>query len=145
MKIKANQSLYRNIILAFAVLFICICTASYFLGFDVNVDSFVIYLITAFAIVLVFILLYCLIDKLNHKYIVFDDEKMIEINRDTKKVLGYYHQIAYTKYHNQIDLIGGFIDFGYVEIVFMKNATEAEAKRINLYLSKKQYAKIFHA
>ena len=145
MKIKANQSLYRNIILAFATLFVCICTATYFLGFDVNTDSFFVYLITLFSIKLFFILLYWLIDQLNHKYIVFDNEKIIEINRNTKKILGYYHQIAYTKYHNQIDLVSGVIDFGYVEIVFVKNATEAETKRINLYLSKKQYAKIFHA
>lgn len=143
MKIKANQQLYKYILLAIAILLIFISSLGYFLGFSINVFSFLTYLLVILSIVLLSFLSYLIIDKMNHKYIVFDDEKIIERNRSLEKIIVYRHQILYTKYRNSINLIYGIIDFGYAEIAYKLDFKDKETKYINLYMPLNMYKKIF--
>ena len=144
MKIKANQNLYKNILIAFCSLIIFIGTLAYFLGFDLNIKSLLYYAIFLTSTIIVFFGLFLIIDKINKKYIVFDNDKIIEMHSNEEKVILYFNQILYTKYHNNIDLLYGNIDFGYVEIVYKTDSKDKEPKSLNLYLSKKNYKKIFN-
>ncbi|MBQ7225409.1 MAG: hypothetical protein IJX02_02265 [Clostridia bacterium] len=144
MKIKANRNLYKNILIAFCSLIIFIGTLAYFLGFDLNIKSLLYYAIFLTSTIIVFFGLFLIIDKINKKYIVFDNDKIIEMHSNEEKVILYFNQILYTKYHNNIDLLYGNIDFGYVEIVYKTDSKDKEPKSLNLYLSKKNYKKIFN-
>ena len=144
MKIKANRNLYKNILIAFCSLIIFIGTLAYFLGFDLNIKSLLYYAIFLTSTIIVFFGLFLIIDKINKKYIVFDNDKIIEMHSNEEKVILYFNQILYTKYHNNIDLLYGNIDFGYVEIVYKTDSKDKEPKSLNLYLSKKNYQKIFN-
>ncbi len=144
MKIKANRNLYKNILIAFCILIIFIGSLGYFLGFSINAKSLLYYLIFLISVMLFFVVLFLIIDKLNKTYIVFDKEKIIERHNNEEKIIVYFNQILYTRYHNSIDLFFGNIDFGYVEIVYKIDSKDKEAKRIGLYLSKKNYKKIFN-
>lgn len=144
MRIKANRNLYQNILIAFATLIIFLGTLAYFLGFDVNGKSLLYYAIFLISTIILFFILFIIIDTINKKFIVFDNDKIIEMNKNNKKIILYFNQILYTKYHNNIDLIYGIIDFGYVEIVYKLDSKDKEPKCLNLYLSKKNYKKIFN-
>lgn len=144
MKIKANRNLYQNILIAFATLIIFLGTLAYFLGFDVNEKSLLYYAIFLISTIILFFILFIIIDKINKKFIVFDNDKIIEMYKNNEKIILYFNQILYTKYHNSIDLISGIIDFGYVEIVYKLDSKDIEPKCLNLYLSKKNYQKIFN-
>ena len=143
MKIKANQSLYKNILIAFAFLIVFMGSLGYFLGFAITIESFFFYILFLASTSVVFLVTFWVIDKSNHKYIIFDDEKIIEKNRENETIIVYYNQILYTKYHNNIDLIYGIIDFGYVEIVYLTESMDKEKKFVHLYVSKKNYKRIF--
>lgn len=143
MKIKANRNLYKNILIAFSILIILIETLAYFLGFDVNVKSLLYYVIFLISTILLFFALFLIIDKINKKYIIFDGEKIIEKHNNEEKIILYFNQILYTKYHNKIDLMYGIIDFGYVEIAYKTDSKDKEVKYFHIYLSKKNYKKLF--
>lgn len=143
MKIKANQNLYKNILIAFAVVIIFMGTLAYFLGFAINIKSLLYYFIFLISTMLSFFALFLIIDNINKKFIVFDNDKIIEIHNNEEKIILYFNQILYTKYHNNIDLLYGIIDFGYVEIVYKMDSKDKEPKYLTLYLSKKNYKKIF--
>lgn len=143
MRIKANQNLYRNILIAFNGLIVFMGSLGYFLGFDVNANSLLFYAIFLMSTFALFFIIFLVIDKCNKKYIVFDDEKIKEESNSCEKIIVYYDQILYTKYHNRIDLFIGNIDFGFVEIVYKNDSKDKETKKVHLYLSKKNYKKIF--
>jgi hypothetical protein len=143
MKIKLNQSLYRNILISFWILFIILGSFAYFLGFEINARSVLFYLLFAVSCAFVLLIIYFVIDASNKNFLIFDKEKIVEYRNSCEKTLVYFNQILYTKYHNEIDIIGGHIDFGYVEIVYKLDSKDKECKYINLYLSKKIYKKIF--
>ena len=132
-----------SILIAFSLLIIFIGTLSYFLGFDVNIESLLYYVVFLIFTILFFFVLFLIIDKMNKKYIVFHNDKIIEMHDNEEKVILYFNQILYTKYHNDINLIYGIVDFGYVEIVYKINSKDKEPKHLNLYLSKKNYKTIF--
>lgn len=141
MRIKANQNLYRNILIAFNGLIVYMGSLSYFLGFDVNANSLLFYAIFLISTIVFFGTVFLIIDKCNKKYIVFDEEKIWEESKDGEKLIVYYNQILYTKYHNRIDLFYGYADFGFVEIVYKNDSNDRESKNVCLYLSKKNYKK----
>lgn len=143
MKIKANQNLYKNILIAFAGLIIFMGSLGYFLGFDINKKSLVFYVIFLISTITLFLIIFLIVDKSNKKYIVFDENKIIEKNKHDEKVIVYFNQILYTNYHNSIDLLNGNIDFGYVKIAYKVDTKDKEPKFIQFYLSKKNYKKIF--
>jgi len=143
MKIKANQNLYKNILIAFASLLIFMGSLGYFLGFNVNTKSLLFYVLFLISTILLFFVAFLIVDKNNKNYIIFDDDKIIEKNKYNERIMVYYNQILCTKYHNSIDLLYGNIDFGYVEIVYKMDSKDREPKLIHLYLSKKDYKKIF--
>lgn len=143
MKIKANQNLYKNIFIAFASLLIFMGSLGYFLGFNVNTKSLLFYVLFLISTILLFFVAFLIVDKNNKNYIIFDDDKIIEKNKYNERIMVYYNQILCTKYHNSIDLLYGNIDFGYVEIVYKMDSKDREPKLIHLYLSKKDYKKIF--
>ena len=141
MKIKANRSFYRNVIIAFAGLLILIGSFAYFLGFDINIETLNYYgAFLAFVTILSFFV-FVIVDIFNQKYLIFDEEKIIEKNKSNEKIVVYYDQIFYTKYHNKIDLLYGMIDFGYAEIVCNTYLNDNKDTRILIYLSKKHYKK----
>ena len=76
MRIKANQSLYKNVLLAFNVLIIFMGSLGYFLGFTINANSLLFYSIFLISTVILFFIVFLAIDKCNKKYIVFDEEKI---------------------------------------------------------------------
>lgn len=143
MKIKANRNLYKNILIAFNGLIVFIGSLSYFLGFSVNADSLLFYAIFLISTIILFFVIFLVVDKCNKKYIVFDNEKIKEESKNDEKVIAYYNQILYTKYNNRIDLFNCNIDFGYVEIVYKNDSNDKEPKKVHLYLSKKNYKKLF--
>jgi len=143
MRIKANQNLYKNILIAFNGLIVFMGSLSYFLGFDVNANSLLFYAIFLIATFILFFIIFLVIDKCNKKYIVFDDEKIKEKSNNDEKVIAYYNQILYTKYHNRIDLFNGNIDFGFVEIVYKNDSKDKEPKKVHLYFYKKNYKQLF--
>ena len=126
MKIKLNQNLYKNMLIALASLIICIGTLSYFIGFSISVKSMLFYVIFLISTITLFFIIFLIIDKINKTYLIFDEEKIMEISQTDKKILVYYNQILYTKYHNKIDLFFCSIDFGYVEIVYKENPKDKE-------------------
>lgn len=143
MRIKANQSLYKNILIAFSGLIIFMGSLGYFLGFNINAKSLLFYAIFLISTIILFLVIFLIVDKCNKKYIVFDSEKIKEENKDDEKIIVYYKQILYTKYHNSIDLFNGNIDFGFVEIVYKTDSKDKEPKHFHLYLSKKNYKELF--
>ena len=143
MKIKANQSLYKNIMIAFASLVILMGSLGYFLGFNISRETLLFYIVFLISTILFFLIVFLIVDKVNNKYFIFDEEKVIEKKHTDEKVILYYNQILYTKYHNQIDLLYGIIDFGYVEIVYKTSLNDKQSKQLCIYLSKKNYNKIF--
>lgn len=144
MRLKANRNFYKNILISFCGLFIFMESLSYFLGFTVNANSILIYFIFLISTIILFLIIFLIVDMFNKKYIVFDKEKIIEESKCGEKIIVYYNQILYTKYHNRIDLFNGNIDFGFVEIVYKTDARDKQTKRFCLYLSKKKYKKIFN-
>lgn len=143
MKIKLNQSFYGKILISFWLLFLLFGSFAYFLSFDFNIRSLLFYLLFVFSCTLILLIIYFIIDTSNKNYLIFDEEKIVEYKKTNERTLVYFNQIIYTKYHNKIDIIGGHIDFGYVEIVYKLDSKDKDAKHINLYLSKKIYKKIF--
>lgn len=143
-KIKANQSFYRTVLIMFVCIIIFGESLGYFLGFDINVKSLMFYAIFLISTFILFYILFLIIDILNKKYIIFDEEKIIEKKKDKEKILVYYNQIVSTKYHNKIDLLDSAIDFGYVKIDYRIDSKDREPKFVCLYLSKKNYKKIFN-
>lgn len=141
MKIKANQSFYKNLIIAFAGLLILIGSFSYFLGFDINIKTLSYYGLFLAFVTLLSCFTFVIIDMFNRKYIIFDEEKIIEKDKSNERIIVYYDQIFYTKYHNKIDVFFGIIDFGYVEIVCNTYLNDKNDTRICIYLSKKHYKK----
>ncbi len=142
MKIKANRNFYKNVLIAFASLLIFMGSFGYFLGFEVNVNSLMYYALFLVSTILLFLVVFLIIDISNKKYFVFDDGKIIEKNKHNERLIVCYNQILYTKYHNSIDLFYPNIDFGYAEIVYF-DSKDRETKSIHIYLSKKNYKKIF--
>lgn len=142
-RIKANQSLYKNILIACNGLLILMGSFSYFFGFAINANSLLFYGIFLISTTLFCLILFLVVDTCNKKYIVFDGEKIKEESKHGEKIIVYYHQILYTRYHNRIDLLLGNIDFGFVEIVYQPEPKEKEPKHFSLYLSKKNYKKLF--
>lgn len=143
MRIKANQNLYKNILIAFASLFIFVESLGYFLGFNVSIKSLLFYIVFLVSTIILFLVVFLIIDKNNKNYIIFDEDKIIENNKYNERIIVYYNQILYTKYHNRIDLFYGNIDFGYVEIAYKIDSKDKETKLIHLYLSKKNYKNFF--
>ena len=143
MRIKMNQSLYRNILISFCALIICMVSFGYFLGFSINLRNLVFYVLFLILTVVLFFIIFLVIDKTNKKYIVIDNEKITEQTKHEEKIIVYRNQIVRATYHNSIDLINCIIDFGYVEIVYKSNTKENELKRTYIYLSKKNYKKCF--
>ena len=141
MRIKANQNLYKNILIAFNGLIIFVGSLGYFLGFTINANSLLFYGIFLISTIILFFIIFLVVDKCNKKYIVFDEAKIKEESKYGEKVIVYYNQILYTKYHNSIDLFNGIIDFGFVKIVYKTDSKDKESKYIHLYLSKKNYKK----
>lgn len=142
--IKSNQSFYKNVLIAFNGLIILMGSLCYFLGFTIDASSLLFYGVFLISTIISFFIVFLIIDKCNKKYIVFDGEKIKEESKYGEKVIVYYHQILYTRYHNRIDLFHGIIDFGFVEIVYKTDSKDKEPKYCCLYLSKKNYRKIFH-
>ncbi len=142
-EIKVNRNLYKNILILFFIVIGFVESLAYFLGFDINAKSILYYVIFLISTMLLFFALFLIIDKLNKKYIVFDGEKIIEKHNNEEKVFLYYDQILGTKYHNNIDLVFGIIDFGYVEIKYKINSKDKDLKHLCIYMSKKMYIKIF--
>ena len=145
LKIKVNRHLYKNICIACAVETVLLATFAFLLGFEINRTHFGYYLLFIVATVLFFFMLFFMIDKFNHKYIVFDTEKIMATSKGASKTIVYYDQILEAKYHNQIDLFWGKIDFGYVEIVYKTNSDNESntPQRIQLYMSKNNYQEMF--
>lgn len=143
MKIKANQVLYKKIMIAFASLIILIGSFGYFLGFNINTISLLFYVGFLVSTIILFIVVFLIIDIKNNKYIVFDKEKILEKNKDDEKILVYYNQIVEYQYHNSIDLLNCVIEFGYVEIGYRFDSKDRETKKICIYLSKKNYELLF--
>ena len=143
MRIKANQNLYKNILIACNGLIIFMGSLGYFLGFTVNANSLLFYATFLISTIILFFIVFLVIDKCNKKYIVFDEEKIKEESKYGEKVIVYYNQILYTKYHNRIDLFNCNIDFGFVEIVYKNDSKDKEPKKVHLYLSKNNYKKYF--
>lgn len=143
MKIKANQNLYVNILIAFASLVIFMGSLGYFLGFKVTTKSLLFYAVFLISTIILSIVVFLIIDKSNKKYIIFDDDKIIEKSKYNERTIVYYNQILHVKYHNSIDLLYGNIDFGYVEIAYKIDSKDREPKLIHIYLSKKNYRKVF--
>lgn len=143
MRIKANQNFYKNILIAFNGLIVYMGSLGYFFGFDVNANTLLFYAIFLISTVILFFIIFLVIDKCNKKYIVFDDEKIKEESNGCEKVIVYYNQILYTKYHNRIDVFNCNIEYGFVEIVYKNNSNDKEPEIVNIYLSKKNYKKLF--
>ena len=143
MVIKANQNLYKNILVGFASVFIFMETLAFFLGFNINTKSILHYVVFLISTIIFFFVIFLIVDKMNKKHIVFDKGKIIEKNGADERVIVYYNQILRTKYHNKIDLMFGIVDFGYVEIVYKINPKDKELKYLHLYLSPKDYKEIF--
>lgn len=143
MKIKLNQSLYRNILISCWILFIILGSFTYFLGFEINIKSALFYLLFVVSCAFILLIIYFIIDLSNKKFLIFDNEKIVEYRKNSEKTLVYFNQILYTKYHNEVDIIGWNIDFGYAEIVYKLDSKDKENKYMNLYLSKRNYIKIF--
>lgn len=141
MKIKANQNLYKNVLIMFAGLSIFIESLAYFLGFNINTESLSFYfLFIAFTAIISFVL-FLLINRINNKYIIFDKEKIIEKSKHSEKIIVYYSQIKNIKYQNRIDLIRGIVDFGYAEIMY--NQDPRESQYMILYMSQKDYDRLW--
>lgn len=143
MRIKANQNLYKNTLIIFNVLTVFMGSLSYFLGFDINAKSLLFYGIFLISTVVIFFVIFLVVDKCNKKYIVFDEDKINEEFQNDNKIIIYYNQILYTKYHNSIDILYGNIDFGFLEIVYKNDSKDKDPKIIHIYLSKKNYNKLF--
>lgn len=143
MIIKVNRNLYKGILIGFASLFIFVETLAFFLGFDINAKSILHYAVALISTMMLFFLIFLIIDKANKKYIVFDKEKIILKKGSDEKVLLYYYQILRTKYHNDVNLFFGYIDFGYVEIVYKMNPQDKEVKCLHIHLSPKEHKDIF--
>ncbi len=145
MKIKENRNFYKNVLILFALVVIFIESLAYFLGFDIdiNIESLLFYGIGLLSTVILFWVIFLIIDKCNNRYIIFDGEKIIRKTKDSETILLYYYQILYTKYRNNIDLLYGYADFGYAEIVYKNDTKDKEAKRMGIYLSKKEYKQLF--
>jgi len=139
MRIKANQNFYKNVLVAVGGLFAIYASFAYFLGFDVNAKSLIVYALLLLSCILLLLVVYVTINTVNRNYIAFDEEKIVTIKRDKEKIMLYYYQILYTKYHNSIDILYGNIDFGYMEIVYKTDTKDKEAKRLCMYISKKAY------
>lgn len=141
MRVKANQNFYKNVLIAFGCVIVYGGSLAYFLGFSINVNSLLFYAIFLISTCSLCFGIFLVIDKCNKKYIVFDEEKIKEESKNGETVIVYYHQILYTKYHNSIDPFLGNIDFGFVEIAYITDSGNKE--HYHLYLSKKNYKKIF--
>ena len=143
MKIKENRNFYKNIFIFTALVIIFIGSFACFLSFGINGKSLFFYAVFCVATVILLCVIFFIIDKCNNTYIIFDGEKIIRRTKNGETILLYYHQILYTKYRNEIDLLYGYADFGYAEIVYKNDTNDREAKRMGIYLSKKDYKKIF--
>ena len=139
MTVKANQSLYKNVLMMWAGFFVLMGAFAYFFGFEINAKSLLVFALYLVGVIIVFAGLFLLIDGCNQKYLVFDNEKIIERYKGTEKHIVSYLQIIDTKYHNRVDILGGMIDFGYVEITYKQDSKSKGTKSIWLYLSKKHY------
>ncbi|MBQ2804606.1 MAG: hypothetical protein IJF10_01880 [Clostridia bacterium] len=144
MKVKANQNFYKNIVILFGSVIVFNGSFGYFLGFTINAKSLAFYGIFLILTIFLCFIIFIVIDKCNKSYIVFDEEKIKEESKHGQKIIVYYNQILYTKYHNSIDILMGHMDFGYVEIVYKIDSKDKEPKHICLYLSKKNYKKFFN-
>ncbi len=140
---KANRNLYKNILIGFACVFIFMGSLAFILGFAINTKSLLHYGVFLISTIILFFLIFLIVDKINKEYIVFDKEKIIKKIGADERVIVYYNQILRTEYHNKIDLMFGTIDFGYVEIVYKINPKDKELKYLHLYLSSKDYKEIF--
>ena len=87
MRIKANRNLYQNILIAFATLIIFLGTLAYFLGFEVNGKSLLYCAIFLISTIILFFILFLIIDTINKKFIVFDNAKIIEMYKNNKKII----------------------------------------------------------
>lgn len=142
MKIKNNRNLYLSLLIMSAIVIVFIGSLAYFLGFDVNVESLLFYLIFLFSTFILFFVIFLIIDVTNKKYLIFDDEKIILKNKTDETVLVYLNQILYTKYHNfHIGL--DYIETAYAEIVYKIDSKDATPKSLWLSISKSAYKKIF--
>lgn len=139
MIIKANRNLYKNALIALAALLIFMGTLAYFLGFTVNMTSLCLYFLFIAIVIITSLALFLMIDTLNNKLIIFDNEKIIERNSNSEKIVVYYSQILNTKYCDRIDFLRENIDFGYVEIKYRLDPKDKQPLYVNLYLSKKHY------
>ena len=142
-KIKENRNFYKNLLIFVAIIIILIGSFACFFAFGISGKVLFFYAVFLVATAILLGAIFLIIDKCNNTYIIFDGEKIIRKTKDSETILLYDYQILYTKYRNRIDLLYGYADFGYAEIVYKNDTKDREAKRMGIYLSKKDYKKIF--
>ena len=143
MTIKENRNFYKNVLILTASLFIFMESFSYFLGFDINAESLLFYGIGLVSTVILFWIIFLIIDKCNNTYIIFDGEKIIRKKKENETILLYDYQILHTEYCNEVNLLYGYADFGYVKIMYKYDSKDKEAKYRGIFMSKKEYKKLF--
>ena len=143
MKFKYNDSLYKTIIFIADIALILLTMLTYFLGWELNIKSFLIFLSIIFGIFVFSVLVYLAIYFFNKTYIHIDREEIRKVGKNTDVILLKTSQVLYTKYLNKIefiDFINPISELGCMEITYKKEDSLISAMRI--YCSKKIYKKI---
>lgn len=143
MKFKYNQILYRNIVIIICIGLILLITFGYFLGWEINLTTFIMYLLIILGVILLSLLTNLILNFINKTYIYIDKEKIYKIRKNKKIILLENKNVLYTKFINKvdfIDLINPITELNCMEITYKRS--DSSISYIRIYCAKKVYTEI---
>ena len=153
LKIKANQNLYRHLLIIFAVIVAFLGSLAYFLGFKINLESLFYYFMFLASVAIFFGILDLIINKCNQTYLIFDEEKVSLEKKQVRIESIYYDRISNATYRDNrsfVDILAFLLESisfgnpefsGCVDIVYINS--DKEIKHSCYFISKKNYKKAF--
>ncbi|MDD3191583.1 MAG: hypothetical protein PHP41_02385 [Bacilli bacterium] len=81
-RIDKDKFAHKVIFLMISLLFIFLISLSYFLGFEINSESILIYVFSILVVILVFYILYKIFRKFSKGYYLISEKKIVEYNND---------------------------------------------------------------
>ena len=139
MKIKEYKNLFRYIFITLSIFFAFSASFVYFLGFTINLKSFLYFLSIVLTVIILNTGLYFLISYCSKSIIIFDNEYIIIKGKKGEKTRIKQSRIIYKKYIKAIDFHDTFsYNFcSFVKITFKNQKDETED--VILCISKKDY------
>ena len=139
MKVKKNNIYVLFLDILYAIVFTTLVTISFFLGFDITKNNVIVFLLIILSIVITCVIIYFSYSVLCKSYYVFEEDRLLYVNKSEERVLLEYIKIRQAEYYKFYNLLIGDPRSGKLIVYYQENDEE---KRIEIPMSFKTVRKL---